>query len=415
MQNDDLRTPLKPRSRLQRLWDKRPTPSKAAIGLSVLALAGLGVWAVMTPFPKELTPVARAPIAPVDRTATGSTGKAKEQTRIIAGGTGKVADRPGAQRPIPENQEFEVIVPPSRDVPSASSLPRSPQEARRRKVAMLGLPLDKPLPRAPLRAVSERVKGGVLPKVSRKGLAPWRAYAKSMPRKILTSPKPKVAIVLGGLGLNAELTKRAVMELPGVITLAYAPYGERLQRQINKARRAGHEVMLQLPMEPWGYPAVNPGPNTLLVSARPEQNMASLRWLMSRAAGYVGFVNYAGKRFLTSGEALAPVLHEVKKRGLIFLDNGTALQSLLPSLAQVIGLPALQATYKLDESNEEIAIRNQLHRLVARAKEKGYAIGVASVFPVTLRVLDQWLAGLEGREQVVIVPVSALYKLRAKG
>jgi len=251
--------------------------------------------------------------------------------------------------------------------------------------------------------------------VSRKGLAPWRAYAKSMPRKILASPKPKVAIVLGGLGLNAELTKRAVMELPGVITLAYAPYGERLQRQINKARRAGHEVMLQLPMEPWGYPAVNPGPNTLLVSARPEQNMASLRWLMSRAAGYVGFVNYAGKRFLTSGEALAPVLHEVKKRGLIFLDNGTALQSLLPSLAQVIGLPALQATYKLDESNEEIAIRNQLHRLVARAKEKGYAIGVATVFPVTLRVLDQWLTGREGREQVVIVPVSALYKLRAKG
>jgi polysaccharide deacetylase 2 family uncharacterized protein YibQ len=224
-----------------------------------------------------------------------------------------------------------------------------------------------------------------------------------------------VAIVLGGLGLNAELTKRAVMGLPGVITLAYAPYGKHLQRQINRARRAGHEVMLQLPMEPWGYPAVNPGPETLLVSAKPGENLASLHWLMSRAARYVGFVNYAGKRFLTSGEALAPVLHEVKKRGLIFLDNGTASQSLLPSLAQVIGLPAFQAAYKLDESTEEIAIRNQLHRLVARAREKGYAIGVASVFPVTLRVLDQWLAGREGREQVVIVPVSALYELRAKG
>ena len=407
MQDDDLRTPLKPRSRLQRLWDRRPTPSRAAIGLSVLALAGLALWAVMTPYPKELEEVASAPIAPVDKVATGSTAPAKEQTRIVPGAK--------AKKPVPEEKEFEVITPVDPNVPSASSLPRSPQEARRRKVAMLGMPLDKPLPRAPLRAVSERVNGGVLPRVSSKGLKPWRAYAKSMPRRILASPKPKIAIVIGGLGLNAELTRRAVMELPGVITLAYAPYAKGLQRRINAARHAGHEVMLQLPMEPWGYPAVNPGPKTLLVSASSGRNVSNLRWLMSRAAGYAGVVNYAGERFLTSGEALAPVLHEIRKRGLIFLDSGETSRSLLPSLAQVIGLPALSASLRLDKSTEEIAIRNQLHRLVARAKEKGYAIGVGSAFPVTLRVLEDWLAGRKGREETVIVPVTALYRLHRKG
>ena len=407
MQDDDLRTPLKPRSRLQRLWDRRPTPSRAAIGLSVLALAGLALWAVMTPYPKELEEVASAPIAPVDKVATGSTAPAKEQTRIVP--------EAGAKKPVPEEKEFEVITPVDPNVPSASSLPRSPQEARRRKVAMLGMPLDKPLPRAPLRAVSERVNGGVLPRVSSRGLKPWRAYAKSMPRRILASPKPKIAIVIGGLGLNAELTRRAVMELPGVITLAYAPYAKGLQGRINAARHAGHEVMLQLPMEPWGYPAVNPGPKTLLVSASSGRNVSNLRWLMSRAAGYAGVVNYAGERFLTSGEALAPVLHEIRKRGLIFLDSGETSRSLLPSLAQVIGLPALSASLRLDKSTEEIAIRNQLHRLVARAKEKGYAIGVGSAFPVTLRVLEDWLAGRKGREETVIVPVTALYRLHRKG
>ena len=44
-----------------------------------------------------------------------------------------------------------------------------------------------------------------------------------------------------------------------------------LQEQVNKARAGGHEILLQVPMEPVGYPGTNPGPRTLLSDAMPDR------------------------------------------------------------------------------------------------------------------------------------------------
>ena len=77
---------------------------------------------------------------------------------------------------------------------------------------------------------------------------------RSRPLAVITSDRPKIAILLGGMGLNQQLTQKAIKELPGDVTLGFAPYGENLQAQVNRARAEGHEVMLQLPMEPVGYP-----------------------------------------------------------------------------------------------------------------------------------------------------------------
>ncbi|HHN67880.1 MAG TPA: hypothetical protein ENK15_07585, partial [Thermopetrobacter sp.] len=357
---DEFHQPLKPRSLWARLWRKRPTPAMVAMGLSVLLLAGFVGWAARTPAPDAAAPVARAPVTPADPVTTATTGQAedaptaRQRVKIIRKGA-------GARGNGIDTEEFEVEEAPGpapaaeRAIPDARDLPRTAQEARRaapRHVASARLPAGAAvrLPKAPLAVVTERSRYGPLPKVAANGRKPADAYARPVRRAVLTSAKPKIALVIGGLGLNARRTRDAIEMLPGVVTLAFAPYGKRLQALINTAREAGHEVLLELPMEPWGYPAVNPGPKTLLVSASSGRNVSNLRWLMSRAAGYAGVVNYAGERFLTSGEALAPVLHEIRKRGLIFLDSGETSRSLLPSLAQVIGLPALSASLRLDKS-----------------------------------------------------------------
>ena len=66
---------------------------------------------------------------------------------------------------------------------------------------------------------------------------------------------------------------------------------------MEKARQAGHEVLLQIPLEPLDYPSKDPGPHTLLTTLPPDENFKRLQWLMSRFTGYVGITNHMGAKF----------------------------------------------------------------------------------------------------------------------
>ncbi len=420
--HEDLRTPLKPRSRLQRLWDRRPTPAMAAWIITLAMLGGAVAWGLMTPPPEEGEIIATAEIRPVDPMPVASTDRPARETGQET--NTQAAETDPAKEEGKDAPRLKIIsIPQAGDdatgkeadphVPSAENLPRSPEEARRQRFALLGLPADAPLVHAPVRALVEHTPSGPLPKVARNGRKPWRVYRRPMPGDVLLSNRPKVAIVIGGLGLNAKSTERAIRELPGVITLAFAPHAKNLQTRINAARRAGHEVLLQVPMEPWGYPEVNPGPKTLLASAGKKETLAALHWFMGRATGYVGLVNYSGQKFLSQGPALSHVLHEVKRRGLLFLDDGSAAKSLSPELSMVIGLPSLAATVRLDVDRDPFAIQARLAELEEQAARKGKAIGMGSIFPETLEALQDWLAGLRGR--IDIVPLSAIPQLKGKG
>ncbi len=420
--HEDLRTPLKPRSRLQRLWDRRPTPAMAAWIITLAMLGGAVAWGLMTPPPEEREIIATAEIRPVDPMPVASTDRPVRETGQVANTqaveTGS-AKKEGKDAPrlkiisIPQAGDDATGEAPNPHVPSAENLPRSPEEARRQRFALLGLPADAPLVHAPVRALVEHTPSGPLPKVARNGRKPWQVYRRPVPKDVLHSDRPKVAIVIGGLGLNPKTTQRAIRELPGVITLAFAPHAKNLQTRINAARRAGHEVLLQVPMEPWGYPEVNPGPKTLLAAAGKKETLAALHWFMGRATGYIGLVNYSGQKFLSQGPALSHVLHEVKRRGLLFLDDGSAAKSLSPELAMVIGLPSLAATVRLDVDRDPFAIQARLAELEEQAARKGKAIGMGSIFPETLEALQDWLASLRGR--IDIVPLSAIPQLKGKG
>jgi len=418
--HEDLRTPLKPRSRLQRLWERRPTPATAAWIVTLAVLGGAIAWGLVTPPPTGPEVVATAEIRPVDPLPVASTGKAagegaKEAGKVVTG-TPAMKKREDAPRlkilSVPQDDEGTATGAANSHVPNAEALPRSPEEARRQRFAMLGLPADAPLVHAPVRSLTERSPSGPLPKVARNGRKPWQVYGRPVPRDILLSDRPKMTIVIGGLGLNPKTTERAIRELPGVVTLAFAPHAKNLQSRINMARRAGHEVLLQVPMEPWGYPEVNPGPKTLLASAGRRETLSALHWFMGRATGYVGLVNYSGQKFLSEGPALSHVLHEVKRRGLLFLDDGSAAKSLSPELSMVIGLPSLSTEVRLDTDRDPFAIQARLAQLEERAARKGHAIGMGSAFPETLEALQDWLSGLRGR--IDIVPLSAIPKLEGR-
>ena len=260
---------------------------------------------------------------------------------------------------------------------------------------------------APDPRLVEKGRHGPLPRIGGDGSRPSEIYA----RPVVSAPglksgAPRIAIVVGGMGLNTAATSAALEMLPGAVTLGFAPYGPDLDRQAANAREAGHELLLQAPMEPLDKAAI-PGPNTLLSGVEPSQNVDGLRWLMSRMSGYVGVANFLGGRFLTREADLAPVMREIGGRGLLFLDDGTATQSLAPTLAAAAGVPAARADVVLDANPQPEAIRTALAKLEATARTKGFAIGYAAGMPGAMEPVARFARGLEQRG-VALVPLSAL-------
>jgi hypothetical protein len=246
---------------------------------------------------------------------------------------------------------------------------------------------------------------GPLPKVALDGKRPAEVYARpSSHAKAAMGGPARVAVLVNGLGLPDAPSSEVLEGLPAPISVAYAAYGRSPQELVTKARAAGHEVLLQIPLEPNNYPTEDPGPHTLLTTLPPDENLKRLQWLMSRYTGYVGITNHMGAKFETTREAMAPVLEEVKRRGLLYLDDGSVKGSAGETIAGAIGLDYAVANVRLDEGSGGLA--KALAELEILARERGTAIGVAKAKAATVKQLADWADKLEAKG-LVLVPVSA--------
>jgi uncharacterized protein len=262
--------------------------------------------------------------------------------------------------------------------------------------------------RAPLeQRLLETSRHGAIPRIAPDGARPAELYARAAAPLQGKKDGPRVAIVIGGLGVSANVTRQAMEKLPGPVTLAFTPYGTDVEGMVTSARAAGHEVLLQAPMEPFDYPDNDPGPQTLLTTLSLDQNTDRLHWLMSRFQGYVGIANYMGARFTSTEAALAPVLKEVSRRGLIYVDDGSSPRSLAGQIAGANNLPFARAEILLDAVTTTAHIDRALARLEALAREHGSAVGMASALPASIERIAQWAKAAEGRG-IVLVPITAV-------
>jgi hypothetical protein len=253
-----------------------------------------------------------------------------------------------------------------------------------------------PLAAAPIAGLSQPGPQGPLPVIATDGRVPAQAYA----RPFQSNGKPRVSLIVGGLGLNAVTTRAAIERLPAEVTLSFVPYTEGLQGWIDLARAQGHEVMIEIPMEPTGYPNNDPGPYTLLANATPDDVEARMSWLLGRATGYFGVTNYLGDRFVTSDAGMAAFLAVLRQRGVAFLDDG--------SVRRRPGAWArASADVVVDETQTPAAIIARLNALEATAKSRGAALGTGFAYPVTIEAAARWTAGLDARG-LQLAPASAM-------
>lgn len=259
---------------------------------------------------------------------------------------------------------------------------------------------------APDSRLVEKSRYGLIPRIGPDGVRPADVYARPLIPALGQTKGPRIVLVIGGMGLSQTSTDAAIATLPPVITLAFAPYGNDLQADAARARDAGHEIILQLPMEPIDYPKTNPSPHALVTSAGAAQNTEDLHWLLSRFAGYVGVSNFLGGKFTADKEAMAPLLREIAARGLFYFDDGSSPRSIATTLAADFNLTAVKADLVLDAAARPEAIDLALTKLEAMARQKGIAIGTASGLPVSLERIGRFAREAESRG-LVLIPLSA--------
>jgi uncharacterized protein len=385
---DDLNAPLgttKPKRRRFIIPSLVPRAIAGALAACVLIFA---LWALLVDDPFGGEPVAIAPV----QQRTPVAGKAEQPPTTEA----KVTPPAQAGSPAPEKTASPA---------GAKTVTIIDGISGKRQDVVVG---EGPQSGTPRTSIDERLvessPQGTIPVVGPDGARAADVYA----RPVKGAPAgPRIAIMVGGLGVSAIGTGEALAKLPPAVTLGFIPYGQDVPRLVTRARGEGREIVLQVPMEPFDYPDNDAGPQTLLTSLSPEQNLDRLHWAMSRFQGYVGIANYMGARFTAAEPALGPVMRDAGKRGLIYLDDGTSARSLTSQIAGAANMPFAKANIVLDAVPTPAEIDNALARLGSMARERGVAVGVASALPASIDRIAHWAKAAAGRG-IVLVPVSAV-------
>ncbi len=251
---------------------------------------------------------------------------------------------------------------------------------------------------------------------------PIRAWAPDAPagdrpmvafaaRPQATAGQPVIAIVIDDMGVDRARSLRMV-ELQGPLTLSVMTYAAGVADLAGRARRAGHEVMAHLPMEPLD-PKENPGRGALRVDMDAATIRATLAADLDPWSGYVGINNHMGSKFTGDRARMDVVMAELKTRGLLWLDSKTVPGSAGTAAAQAAGVPFVERDVFIDNEQTVAAVLAQLAEVEKIARSRGTAIAIGHPHDATLQALGQWLPALEERG-VALVPVTEILKRRTQ-
>jgi uncharacterized protein len=213
--------------------------------------------------------------------------------------------------------------------------------------------------------------------------------------------------MVGGLGVDPEGARSAIVRLPGAVTLGFAATGAAVETQAAEAREAGHETVLQARLEDFAGLAEDSGPREPKPSASGIERLDSLRWQMSRFTGYVAVVNTLAGAFAVDRQEITPILKEIAARGLGYLDDGSSPRSIASDVAAALPMPSARGDVVIDANPAAEAMDAALARLIDIARRRGSAIGVAAASPASVARLARWANELDSKG-VALVPLSAL-------
>ncbi len=221
---------------------------------------------------------------------------------------------------------------------------------------------------------------------------------------------PKIAIVIDDLGADLASTDRAAA-LPKPVTLSFLPYADATPWLSASAARAGHEVLVHMPMEAQGEH--NPGPQALTTALPPDEIVRRLAAALARVPDAAGINNHMGSRFTADRAALIPVAEELSRRHLFFFDSRTTPATQVVGVTHAFGVASAGRDVFLDDEQTATAVGTQLEELEARARASGIAIAIGHPHAVTLQALAAWTARAAARG-FILVSLSEAIRLKTE-
>jgi polysaccharide deacetylase 2 family uncharacterized protein YibQ len=393
---DDLSAPLGQQTVRRKRRFKLPftmTQALAALlGLFLLVFLG---FAMFGDNPLGGEPIARLALSP-SKQADTKTGAGEPTAAAQAARSAPKQEAATEQKTVTiidgsSGARHDVVI--SRDAQEKGAGDKAPGDAAAAPVMMAGVD----------QRLLEQTRYGMIP-LAADDLKPFTAYAAEADRA-RAARMPVVSIVIGGLGVGAAKTTDAIMKLPPAVTLAFTPYGSDPAKLAERARAQHHEIFLQIPMEPYDYPDNDPGPQTLLATLGPEQNLDRLYWHLGRLQGYAGIANFMGARFVATDAAMQPIMREAAKRGLGFFDDGSAPRSVAGALAASQAMPFGKGDVTIDAVPTSAEIDRALAKLESLAKDRGFAVGTASALPISIERIGVWIKALEAHG-IMLAPLT---------
>ncbi|MEM1390148.1 MAG: divergent polysaccharide deacetylase family protein [Pseudomonadota bacterium] len=217
--------------------------------------------------------------------------------------------------------------------------------------------------------------------------------------------KPTVSIIVGGMGINWRHTQAAINELPAEVTLSFAPGAKNLSTWVRRARADGHEVLIELPMEPYSYGRTRPHPQILRAEATKATNTQRLNMLLRRVSGYFGVINYQGAKFATNESASQTILGALDEKGLAFFEDGSLTESAFGDVAAQKELRFAKSETVIDALPEGDPIEAKLMYLESQARTNRHALGTAFAYPISIDMIKDWTDSLEAKG-LILAPAS---------
>lgn len=394
-------------------------PAAPAAGTGPEAAAPAAATGPETPKPADTTadkpPPAPEAAAPVTQENAPAPVMPTEETAPVHGG----ASPPPAPRTTPAASEPPPNAPETTQatVPEAAPEPAPAPQAPEVPTPVPAQPEAAPPAATPPTTTAEAPNGfhgvdprlvedspnGPLPIVGPLGRKPWQVYARPFEPG---AGRPRIAVVLTDLGLGATASRKAVDTLPPAVSLSFLSYADDVAVWLQRARADGHEVLIDVPMEP-AAKTDDPGPRALTTSAAPDATIDDLEWHLSRGSAYIGIATFMGGGFLATESAVRTIMAPLRDRGLMMLDASGNASSTAARVAREMGVPFAAVDTILDQVPSRAAIDRRLAEIEEIARTRGSAVAVGRPYPVTIDAVAAWTATLAERG-FDLAPVSAV-------
>lgn len=231
-------------------------------------------------------------------------------------------------------------------------------------------------------------------------------FLDAKPYKDKSSAKT-ICIVIDDFGAISGDLLDGFFTLPKEVTFAIFPGMKNSVSTMDRAYSQGRETIIHVPMEPIGFPQVDPGKNAILVQMDNAEIDRLLGKFLSEMKYCIGINNHMGSLATTDPDIMQSVMSVLKAKKKIFLDSRTTNVSVAYSVAQKNHLQTFRNDIFLDSPDiSEKTMQSKLAQIRTMGESKRNLIAITHCHTKEkLDYIRRFITALQ-KEGYILVPLS---------